>query len=92
MLAVWHRRAVTANPRLYGISLLVSDDHGKTWRHTGDAGIGHGMGEGRIVELEDGRILLNARGGRAAERRSIRQSAVSMPRAKTRVRRLARPQ
>ena len=65
VLAVWHRRAVSANPRLYGISLLVSDDHGNTWRHTGDAGIGYGMGEGRIVELEDGRILLNARGGAA---------------------------
>lgn len=65
VLAVWHRRAVTANPRLYGISLLVSDDHGKTWRHTGDAGVGHGMNECRIVELQDGRVLLNARGGMA---------------------------
>lgn len=65
VLTVWHRRAVSASPRLYGISLLVSDDHGETWRHTGDAGIGYGMGEGRIVELEDGRILLNARGGAA---------------------------
>lgn len=65
VLAVWHRRARTADPRLYGISLLVSDDHGNSWRHTGDAGIGYGMGEGRIVELEDGRILLNARGGKA---------------------------
>lgn len=65
LLAVWHRRAVSADPRLYGISLLASDDHGRSWRHTGDAGIGHGMNEGRIVELADGRILLNARGGQA---------------------------
>ncbi|MDP6635744.1 MAG: sialidase family protein [Phycisphaerae bacterium] len=65
VLAVWHRRAVTANPRLYGISLLVSDNHGRSWRNTGDAGVGYGMNEGRIVELEDGRILLNARGGKA---------------------------
>ncbi|MDF1853821.1 MAG: sialidase family protein [Verrucomicrobiales bacterium] len=63
MLAVWHRRAVTANPRLYGVSMLVSDDHGETWRRAGDAGVEHGMNEGRIVELEDGRILLNTRGG-----------------------------
>lgn len=63
VVAVWHRRAVTASPRLYGVSMLVSDDHGKTWRHTGDAGIGHGMNESRVVELADGRILLNARGG-----------------------------
>ena len=65
MLAVWHRRAVTANPRLYGVSMLVSDDHGETWRRAGDAGVEHGMNEGRIVELEDGRILLNTRGGGA---------------------------
>jgi len=63
MLAVWHRRAVTANPRLYGVSMLVSDDHGETWRRAGDAGVEHGMNEGRIVELENGRILLNTRGG-----------------------------
>lgn len=65
VLAVWHRRAVTASPRLYGVSMLVSDDHGKTWRRAGDAGVEHGMGEGRIVELDDGRILLDARGGKA---------------------------
>ncbi len=65
VLAVWHRRAVTTSPRLYGVSLLVSDDHGKTWRRAADTGISHGMAEGRIVELEDGRILLNARGGAA---------------------------
>jgi len=63
VLAVWHRREVTADPRLYGVSLVVSDDHGKSWRHTGDTGIGYGMNEGRIVELHDGRILMNARGG-----------------------------
>jgi sialidase-1 len=67
IVPVWHRRAVTANPRLYGVSLLASDDHGKSWRHTGDAGIGHGMNESRLVELADGRLLLNARGG-AGER------------------------
>jgi len=75
VLAVWHRRAVTASPRLYGVSMLISDDHGKTWRRAGDAGIGHGMGEGRIVELEDGRILLNARGG-AAEKINTQQHRV----------------
>ena len=63
VVAVWHRRAVTANPRLYGVSMLVSDDHGKTWRRAGDSGIGHGMNESRVVELADGRLLLNARGG-----------------------------
>ncbi len=65
VLSVWHRRAVTTFPRLYGVSMLVSDDDGGTWRRAGDTGVSHGMAEGRIVELEDGRILLNARGGAA---------------------------
>lgn len=93
VLAVWHRRAVTASPRLYGVSMLVSDDHGKTWRRAGDAGVGHGMGEGRIVELEDGRILLNARGGAALRtaRRSTPRSIASMHGATTRARPLGNP-
>ncbi len=65
VIPVWHRRAVTTFPRRYGVSMLVSDDHGRTWRRAGDTGVSHGMAEGRIVELEDGRILLNARGGAA---------------------------
>ncbi len=65
IVPVYHRRALNANPRRYGVSMLVSDDHGKSWRHTGDAGIGYGMNENRLVELEDGRLLLNARGGAA---------------------------
>lgn len=75
VLAVWHRRAITANPRLYGVSMLVSDEHGNTWLRAGDTGIAHGMAEGRIVELEDGRILLNARGG-AAEKLNTQKHRV----------------
>lgn len=59
----WHRRAVTDNPGRYGVSLLVSDDHGRTWRHTGAGLMGYAMNESRIVELADGRLLIDARGG-----------------------------
>jgi len=64
LVQVWHRRAVTDDPRRYGVSLLASDDGGRSWRHTGDVGIGYGMNESRLVELDDGRVLLNARGGK----------------------------
>lgn len=67
VLPFWHRRALSATPRRYGVSLLVSDDRGRTWQRAGDAGVQHGMNESRVVELADGRLLLNARGG-AGER------------------------
>lgn len=67
VLPVWHRRALSDTPRRYGVSLLVSDDRGRTWRRAGDTGVQHGMNESRVVELADGRLLLNARGG-AGER------------------------
>lgn len=63
LVQVWHRKAVTAKPRVYGVSVVYSDDHGATWKAGGDAGVGHGMNESRLVELADGTLLLNARGG-----------------------------
>ncbi|QRZ61396.1 S-layer homology domain-containing protein [Rothia sp. ZJ932] len=38
---------------------VYSDDHGVTWKRGGFAGIG--MDENKIVELSDGRIMLNSR-------------------------------
>ena len=67
IVPIWHRRAVTEFPRLYGVSLLVSDDKGSTWRHTGETGVSRGMGEGRLLELGDAQLLLNARGGKAVD-------------------------
>lgn len=62
LLQFWHRGPLFATPRNYGVSVIYSDDGGKTWQHGGNAGIGDGMNESRLVELDDGRILLNARG------------------------------
>ena len=38
---------------------LISDDHGETWRF-GDL-LGPGMDENKVVELSDGRLMLNSR-------------------------------
>jgi hypothetical protein len=68
IVPVWHRKAVTARPRVYGVSVIYSDDHGATWKSGGDAGVSHGMNESRIAELADGTLLMNARGGQVDDK------------------------
>ncbi|MFO1451756.1 MAG: sialidase family protein [Opitutaceae bacterium] len=49
--------------RAYGNGALVSDDGGRTWRVGGFVPLGEfGSSEVSVVELDDGRLLLNARG------------------------------
>src|SRR4029453_16523688 len=49
--------------RAYGDAVLVSDDHGKTWQWPGVVPLGeHGSSEVNVAELDDGRLVLNARG------------------------------
>lgn len=62
LVPVWHRKAVSVTPRGYGVSVIYSDDGGRSWKGGGDAGVGHGANESRLVELSGGRILLNSRG------------------------------
>jgi sialidase-1 len=54
-----------ANPRIkrgYGSMVLVSDDHGDSWRAGGVAPIGDGeSSEVDVLELDDGKLMLNAR-------------------------------
>lgn len=48
--------------RGYGDAVLVSDDSGKTWSVPGIVPLGeHGSSELSIVELADGRLMINAR-------------------------------
>jgi sialidase-1 len=47
----------------FALSLLISDDHGKTWRLGGVCPYGH---ECRVVELVDGRLLISMRRDRRA--------------------------
>ena len=64
ILQFWNRTSVrnTIEKRLYGVTLIYSDDHGETWQFGGFVDEGKaGMNESRIVELEDGRFTINAR-------------------------------
>lgn len=42
----------------FGAYVVYSDDHGNTWRHS-DQVVWPWMGESQIVELSDGRLMLN---------------------------------
>lgn len=57
-------RVVTPrSKRGYGNAVLVSDDGGRSWSVPGIVPLGdHGSSEISIVELADGRIMMNARG------------------------------
>lgn len=47
------------NKRTFKAVNLYSDDHGKTWK--AGLGVQNNMDENKVVELSDGRILLNSR-------------------------------
>ncbi|KAB7788695.1 exo-alpha-sialidase [Bifidobacterium leontopitheci] len=47
---------------------VYSDDHGKTWK-SGNPVTGANMDENKVVELSDGRVMLNSRPGGAGYRR-----------------------
>ncbi|MEN3609053.1 sialidase family protein [Plantactinospora sp. ZYX-F-223] len=62
---VWHRRGVAfpADQRRYGVGVIVSDDHGATWRAGGVAPVSpiYPVNESRLVQRPDGSIVLNGR-------------------------------
>ena len=77
LIQMWNRRAINERPRNYGVVVIYSDDHGKTWKRGGETRKEYGENESRLLELADGRILLNARGSEAednAERLDTRKS------------------
>lgn len=66
LLQIWHRRPITfpVEERRYGISVIYSDDFGESWKNGGIIPIENApINESRIVELENGELLLNARCG-----------------------------
>lgn len=76
LLQVSHRRVVignTVNERFYGVSTLYSDDHGATWQAGGaiPVSVDYPLNESRLVELSDGRILINARASSGGNRHRI---------------------
>lgn len=65
VIQVWHRREVSlpVPERRYGVGVVISDDHGKTWRAGGTLplDVTYPINESRIVERPDGSLILNGR-------------------------------
>ena len=64
ILQLWNRTSVrnTIEKRLYGVTIIYSDDHGETWQFGGFVHEGKaGMNESRLMELENRRFYVNAR-------------------------------
>lgn len=65
VVQVWHRREVSlpVPERRYGVGVVISDDHGKTWRAGGalPLDVTYPINESRIVERPDGSLILNGR-------------------------------
>ncbi|MBT2232345.1 exo-alpha-sialidase [Nonomuraea sp. NEAU-A123] len=69
ILTVSHRTIISGVPtteRHYGASTLYSDDHGSTWQAGGEVPMAAGyptVGEARLVQREDGTVVMNSRPG-----------------------------
>ncbi|MDR6550542.1 exo-alpha-sialidase [Paenibacillus qinlingensis] len=65
LMQVWHRHPVnlSVNLREYGVSVLYSDDGGTTWNAGGYTPVSsaYPANESRLVELDNGKIMINAR-------------------------------
>lgn len=61
----YHAEAKTG---VYRSHMVISDDHGRTWKH-GDA-VGEYCGECHVIEKRNGDLVLNARTNRGRERRT----------------------
>lgn len=80
LVEVWHRRSidVPAADRDYSVSVVYSDDRGRTWHWGGvvpdPAGLG--LDEARIAQLSTGEVILNARlaGGVSNTSRAVARS------------------
>ncbi len=62
IVEVWHRLSYKLENamRQYGLSILYSDDGGETWKNS-EYLDGNYLNEGRIAEMPDGRLMINAR-------------------------------
>jgi hypothetical protein len=69
LLTVSHRTIISGVPtaeRHYGASTVYSDDHGSTWQAGGEVPMAAGyptVGEARLVQREDGTVVMNSRPG-----------------------------
>ena len=63
---------VEAGTKKYYSHVIYSDDHGQTW-HLGGSSQNCGTNESTVVELDDGRLMLNMRNMSEANRRQHRE-------------------
>ncbi|RBM22144.1 exo-alpha-sialidase [Streptomyces sp. PT12] len=65
MLQTWHRRAMTfpVAQRRYGVCVVHSDDHGRTWRQGGAVPLdaAYPVNESRLLQRPDGSLALLGR-------------------------------
>lgn len=80
VMQIWHRKdaSVPLAERDYGMSAIYSDDHGETWVRGGMAPVdpAYPINESRLLEREDGSLLVVGRNG-AGKTRASRLSTVS---------------
>ncbi|MFF2846600.1 exo-alpha-sialidase [Streptomyces sp. NPDC058001] len=71
-----HRRVIVGNTvaeRYYGVAPIYSDDHGATWRATGEVPVQvkYPINEARMVQRSDGSVLVNGRAAAGGEGQRI---------------------
>ncbi|HTJ31755.1 MAG TPA: exo-alpha-sialidase [Dactylosporangium sp.] len=76
LLNVAHRRVIVGNTvaqRYYGVACIYSDDHGRTWQATGEVpvSVDYPINEARVVQRDDGSILINGRAASGGNRQRI---------------------
>ncbi|MEV4619162.1 exo-alpha-sialidase [Asanoa sp. NPDC049573] len=76
LLNVLHRRVIVGNTvaeRYYGVAGVYSDDHGRTWRATGEVpvSVDYPINEARMVQRRDGAVLVNGRAASGGNRQRI---------------------
>lgn len=78
LLQIWHRKSISfpVEERNYGISVIYSDDGGQSWRAGGVVPVtsAQPINESRLVQLENGDVLLNARLAVKSQERAISRS------------------
>ncbi|MEV5965766.1 exo-alpha-sialidase [Kribbella sp. NPDC051952] len=76
LMNVAHRRVIVGNSvaeRMYGVASVYSDDHGRTWQTTGavPVSVDYPINEARLVQLDDGSVLINGRYAAGGNRQRI---------------------
>ncbi|GAA2812244.1 hypothetical protein GCM10010522_32510 [Kribbella solani] len=76
LMNVAHRRVIVGNTvveRMYGVASVYSDDHGRTWQTTGAVPVSadYPINEARLVQLDDGSVLINGRYAAGGNRQRI---------------------